>query len=203
MMGIYFFPKRLHARLLAARDLNTPPTILGALAADPVEEVRLGVAGNPKTPKGVWTLLLNDQNSMVRSEIAARYDLDQESILKLANDKSENVCKELSCRDDLNDEVLRILVNKSLPIRIQLASKSNKFPDWLSVKLAKDVESRVRVLVSASTKSETAINILRNDQDWAVQDSLASREFNQEISEMRKKFDFRSRFRQERAKDHI
>ncbi|MFZ9876376.1 MAG: hypothetical protein ACO3EY_04885, partial [Candidatus Nanopelagicales bacterium] len=96
MMGIYFFPKRLHARLLAARDLNTPPTILGALAADPVEEVRLGVAGNPKTPKGVWTLLLNDQNSMVRSEIAARYDLDQESILKLANDKSENVCKEIS-----------------------------------------------------------------------------------------------------------
>jgi hypothetical protein len=82
--GIYYFPKRLCSRLLAARDKTTPPTILGALACDVHEEVRLGVAGNPATPKCVWVILLEDPNSSVRAEVAARQDVEHEHLIKIS-----------------------------------------------------------------------------------------------------------------------
>lgn len=187
MLGIYYFPKRLYSRMLAARDNTTPSTILGALACDEHEEVRLGVAGNPSTPKGVWVILLEDFNSSVRAEVAAREDLEHEHILKLAQDKSETVWKVVSTRDDICEEVLQLLVEKTLPVRIQLASKLGKAPEWLSVKLARDKETRVRVLVAASSSSDVALNILRSDQESIVQDTILAREYDREASEARKK----------------
>jgi hypothetical protein len=185
--GIYYFPKRLYSRLLAARDKTTPPVILGALACDVHEEVRLGVAGNPATPKCVWVILLEDPNSSVRAEVAARQDVEHEHLIKLAQDKSETVWKVVSTRDDICEDVLRILVEKTLPIRIQLASKLGNAPEWLSVKLARDKETRVRVLVAASSSSDVALNILRNDQELIVQDTILARVFDREASEARRK----------------
>ncbi len=185
--GIYFFPKKFFTRHQTARDSKTPIPILGALASDVHEEVRLGVAGNPITPKTIWVLLMDDPADSVRAEVAARSDLQPSDIAKLSMDSSEIVWNQLAQRDDLNEEVLKILCLKTLPVRIRLASKSNELPDWVSITLAKDSEYRVRSLVAGSTKCETAWNILKNDPESYVRNIIENREYDKEASEIRKK----------------
>jgi ABC-type uncharacterized transport system ATPase subunit len=55
----------------------------------------------------------------------------------------------------------------------------------LSVKLARNKETRVRVLVAASSSSDVTLNILRNDQESIVQDTILAREYDREASEAR------------------
>jgi len=92
-------------RVILARRLECPSDVLRQLAVDTYAEVRAAVAGNPKCPAEVLTILGQDKRSaVVRRTVASNQNCPSATVVSLLADKDRQVRENALNNSNLPDE---------------------------------------------------------------------------------------------------
>lgn len=164
----------LPKRLDFAQSIYTDLGVLRTLATDISPQVRQFVALNSSISKDITQLLLNDQNQLVRCNLAQRIDLSEAVIDQLSVDKSEVVQAAIAVREKLTEQQQLNLLNSGTSIRQKLALRKD-LTEKNSLTLATDDDLRVRILLAGMTPSQVALNKLESDESVEVRKVVAKR----------------------------
>lgn len=180
-----------------AKNPETAPLLLEALAQSESYEVRWMVASNPNTPSKILEFLSVDEESWVRGAVAANPTTPRKILEALAADDVSEVVKNPNCPLPIllafansDESWLRreVAENSTVPVnlltklssdedsdvRIEVA-RNPSTPAKLLEELAKDDECDVREAVAENgNSSAAALHSLSQDDEYSVRQEVAA-----------------------------
>jgi hypothetical protein len=148
-----FSTKGFWAKMLVARNPNTPVDVLDALFLDANYQVRAQVAANPNTNSETLQRALLDPEEFVISSALMNQNLPPSSLEVLLEREMPQIWSVLAARQDTPASVLqRLIQEKNSPYRRSVLEHPNITEEILNV-LSFDEDEELRSLVGAHEKT--------------------------------------------------
>ncbi|MGC8568224.1 MAG: hypothetical protein ACP5RP_04125 [Candidatus Micrarchaeia archaeon] len=112
-------------RYIASRDVRATPSILEMLSNDEYYIVRVGVAGNPKTPPHVLLKLSHDKTMEVQEKVAENINAPEEALDLLSSSPYIDVKMRVARNYKTPYKVLKKLIEESGEPEVMMAELRN------------------------------------------------------------------------------